>query len=827
MGYTDRTPAVVPILGMHRCGTSMLTGALHQLGQELGTPLLEATPDNPNGYWENSFFVQINAQLLRTMGCDEDGFGSYQQLTALPNRCRQITVEDHKLAEIRTFIESTFLSRVWGWKDPRTVLTFEVWQRVLAQLGFRDVRPVILVRHPAGVVRSLVQRVQRNPANQIPVDQLAAMATEIWLAYHRILWQHCLHQNWFVGTYESFVDPQTAESELIRLAKYCGLDESRVGLALASIKLREDSPAALLTPTNAAIKLYHQFQDLVFTASHARSSDPVNAMLIQAEPDERRLLQRADEFRKAGRIDAAVDLLSKGLGIRPHYRAARFMLGTNLMETGHITRSAEHARILVDADSNDPIGHGLQAFGFTQQARIPQAIAAFRECIRCLPKNRAAWSNLLFTSLYADHLDAAAVTRLQREGGEAIDRAAVEIHVQSGAARASSSLDRLPLSIAQRNSRELDANPFRLISQNRPLRVGYLSGDLKRHPVGYFLRAILRHHDRSQIHATCYDVGEGNDELTDVLKSTSDGWCDANPMADDELLDQIRHDKIDLLIDLCGHTAGNRAAVITRRAAPVQAMYLGYPCTSGLPNMDFVISDNNVSPPEHDDLYTEYVQRLPNCFLCFHPHEDAPAVATAPYKNNGFVTFGSFNNLPKISPITVKLWADILHAVPDARLVLKALSFVDVETRELFHEQFIANNIDRSRIDLLPPTVPLAKFLDEYRRIDIALDPLPYNGGTTTCEALWMGVPVITLPGQHFFGRMGLSILKTLALDECIAESSADYVRIAVEMANNSEQLTKYRSTLRDRLKKSQICDGEAFTRGLESAYQSMVVHAQ
>lgn len=811
-GRNPNSPIVIPVLGMHRSGTSMLTGALHQLGLELGESLLEATPDNPNCYWENSFFVQTNAELLRTMNCDEDGFGAYKQLTALPKLCERIIVENHKLAEIRTFIESTFSRPFWGWKDPRTVLTFDVWQRVLANLGFRDVRPVILVRHPTGVVQSLVRRVQRNPANQIPADQLAAMAMEVWLAYNQILWQRCLNQHWFVGTYESFVDPKMAESELTRLASYCGLDTSRVGQALASVKLREgEAPAepqlseshvsagALPSRSEAAIRLYRQFKQLAAAGSIANASDPVNAMLIKTEPDERRLLQRADEFRKDGRIDAAVELLSKGLEIRPQYRAARFMLGTTLMETGHITKSAEHAQVLVDANPNDPIGHGLQAFGFTQQARIPEAMAAFRECLRCLPNNNAACSNLLFTSLYADHLDAGAVTRLHKEFGCKIEDTVGE--QPSGCAIQAKA-----------------GTP----TKHRPLRIGYLSGDLKKHPVGYFLRAILQHHDRNQIHATCYHVGEGCDELTDVLKSTSDGWCDAKHMSDRELLDRIRRDNIDLLIDLCGHTAGNRAAVIARRAAPVQAMYLGYPCTSGLPNMDFVISDHHLSPPEHDNLYTEKVQRLDNCFLCFHPHEVAPPVAPAPCVKNGFVTFGSFNNLPKISPTTVKLWADILHAVPDARLVLKALSFVDAATRELFYQQFATENIDRSRIDLLPPTVPLAKFLDEYRRIDIALDPLPYNGGTTTCEALWMGVPVITLPGRHFFGRMGLSILKTLALDECIASSPADYVRIAVELAHDPERLKQYRSMLRFRVQNSPLCDGPEFTRGLESVYKTM-----
>ena len=803
---------VVPILGMHRSGTSMLAGALQQLGLELGSPLLAATPDNPHGYWENSFFVQINAELLHTMNCDSDGFGSYDALTRLPKLCQRIVVEGHKLAQIGEFVKATFSSPAWGWKDPRTVLTFDVWQRILGELGYRDIRPVILVRHPAGAVRSLVRRVQRNPANQISGDRLTAMATEIWMAYHQILWNRCVNQGWFVATYESFIDPQQAESELTRLAQYCGLHESRIKVAQDSIRPFDAADIRDAFADPRAIKLYNQFQQSALSRPSASASDPVQDTLIKAEPDERRLLLRAEQLRKEGRIDAAVNLLSKGLDIRPQYRAARFMLGTTLMETGHITRSAEHARILIEANPDDPVGHGLRAFGLTQQARIAEAIEGFRECIRCLPNNNAAWSNMLFASLYGDHHHAQDVTRLHQEAGRAVQKNAVGAHQ--------------PLGASPQFPGEPDASKFRLMNKNRPLRIGYLSGDLKKHPVGYFLRSILAHHDRTQFDVTCYDIGAVEDELTTILRLTSQHWCNARLMSDDQLLKQIRNDQIDLLIDLSGHSSGNRAGVITRRAAPVQATYIGYPCTTGLPSMDFIISDHHVSPPEFDDLYTERVQRLDNCFLCFHPHDDAPGIALPPYQANGFITFGSFNNLPKISPTTVKLWSDILHAVPDARLAIKALSFVDVGTRHLFHDQFQAHNIDRSRIDLLPPTVPLPKFLDEYRRIDIALDPLPYNGGTTTCEALWMGVPVITLPGQHFLGRMGLSILKTLSLEECIAESTADYVRIAAELASAPERLTQYRSTLRDRLQKSAICDGQRFTRGLETAYRAAMKSA-
>ena len=211
------------------------------------------------------------------------------------------------------------------------------------------------------------------------------------------------NQNWFVETYESFVDPQQSESVLARLAQYCGLDESRIKVALESIHQHAAADTRDAFPDVRAIKLYRQFQQLALSGSAVASSDPAQDTVIKAEPDERRLLQRAEQFRKEGRIDAAVNLLSKGLNIRPQYRAARFMLGYTLMETGHITKSAEQAKILIEANPDDPVGHGLRAFGLTQQARIPEAIDGFRECIRCLPNNNAAWSNMLFASLYGDH----------------------------------------------------------------------------------------------------------------------------------------------------------------------------------------------------------------------------------------------------------------------------------------------------------------------------------------------------------------------------------------------------------------------------------------
>ncbi len=819
---------VVPIFGMHRSGTSMLTRALNLAGLQLGQPLQEPLPDNPLGYWENSFFVRTNGELLKTLHCDVNGFAAREQLMKLPERCRKVIVDDQKLAEIRDFLAATFSSSslgamspgapVWGWKDPRTVLTWNVWQRLLERLGYADVRPVIFVRHPATAVRSLVRRVQRMPSADLPQHRLTEhrlteMATDIWRGYNQILLESCTGRNWFVGLYERFVNPATRDAELRRLLAYCGLAETGLTLASDSIVLQDGDREEEPFGNSQAMAVYGQLFRLAESQARDGKTRPCDTR-VQAEPDEARLIRRALEFKQNGRIDGAVELLRKGLQIRPHYRAARFLLGHTLMETGHITRATEQARILIQADAHDPIGHGLIAFGLTQQASISAAMEAFRECIRCLPNNSVAWSNMMFASLYGDHNDAATVTCLHQEAGRAIaSLAAAEAANHSAFSRSA------PRERSEVHSHEFDDRT----SHSHVWRIGYLSGDLKKHPVGYFLRSILAHHDCTQFEITCYDIGAGDDELTTLLKQRSQHWCNARSMTDQQLLKQIRDDQIDILIDLCGHSSGNRAGVITQRAAPVQATYLGYPCTSGLPNMDFIISDHHLSPPEFEPLYTERVQRLDGCFLCFHPHDEAPEVAPTPHQINGFVTFGSSNNLPKISPTTVKLWSDILKAVPDSRLVLKALSFVDTGTQDLFHDHFATHGIQRSRVDLLPPTVPLAKFLDEYRRIDIALDPLPYNGGTTTCEALWMGVPVITLPGQHFFGRMGLSILRTLRLEDCIATSATDYVRIAAELAGQPERLTQYRSTLRARVQNSALCDGQHFTRGLESAYKAML----
>lgn len=788
----DRLPAgrkdqtVIPVLAMHRSGSSMLTRVLNLLGMQLGEPLLEPTPDNPLGYWENEFFIQTNSEVLHTMQVDSDGFARGDVLLQIPAACSRILVEDQKRDTISAFLESTFHDPIWGWKDPRTVLTWNLWDRLLPQFGFSDIRPIIIARHPQTTAASLVRRVRSGTKTQESDEQLTFMATDVWSAYNRILLNLAEQHDWFVTTYELLSDPRHQRNELDRLCRYTGLQPDHIDIAIDAI--RNDSRPAPEHGTSPAASLYSRL---------AMRANDASRTVLPADVDEKKLLIRADQVRQQGSIKAAVDLLTKALEIRPHYHAARFRLGYTLMETGHITHSAEHAEQLIRSRPHDPVGHGLLAFGLTQQARISEAIEAFDRCIEKLPSNSVDRSNMLFSSLYSDTLEPADVTRLHREAGQEISRYAETDN-----------------SFPNETPRSPDPDQ-RIEVTGRQLRIGYLSGDLKRHPVGYFLRSLLTHHSE-HVEIFCYDIGSEHDDLTDILRDAAGHWRAARDNTDSELLNRIRSDQIDVLIDLCGHSSGNRAPLLTQRAAPVQALYLGYPCTSGLPNVDFVISDSRVSPLEYDDLYSERVLRLQRPFLCFHPHDDAPDIAPLPFDENGFVTFGSFNNLPKISPMTVRLWAKVLQSVPASRLVMKTLSFQDPGTRELFRSQFADEGIDSSRIDLLPPTVPLTKFLDEYRRIDVGLDSVPYNGGTTTCESLWMGVPVITMPGRHFFSRMGLSLLQSVDLPELVASSEKDFVRIATNLANNTDRLRVWRKGMRDRLARSPLCDASGFTAEFE-----------
>jgi predicted O-linked N-acetylglucosamine transferase (SPINDLY family) len=321
----------------------------------------------------------------------------------------------------------------------------------------------------------------------------------------------------------------------------------------------------------------------------------------------------------------------------------------------------------------------------------------------------------------------------------------------------------------------------------------------------------------------CYHTGVDEDDLSARLRSRAHHWRAVARLSPDDLEKTLRADRLDLLVELSGHSDGHRLTVVARRVAPVQVSYLGYPNTTGLAAVDYRITDAQADPPgECDALHTERLVRLPETFLCYAPPFAGETVAQPPVRSRGRVTFGSFNNFAKLSASNIALWARVLDAVPGATLLIKTGGLQDPGLRRLVLERFRAVGIDGARLELAAPTESIEAHMRSYDRVDIALDSFPYHGTTTTMDALWMGVPVVTLRGDRHASRVSASILHTLGLGEMVAESAQDYVRIAHRLALDGDRLETLRGTLRQRLRTSPLMDGARFTRHLEEAYLQM-----
>jgi predicted O-linked N-acetylglucosamine transferase (SPINDLY family) len=356
------------------------------------------------------------------------------------------------------------------------------------------------------------------------------------------------------------------------------------------------------------------------------------------------------------------------------------------------------------------------------------------------------------------------------------------------------------------------------------MRIGYVSSDLRKHSVAYFLEPLLAHHDPARFEITCYFSHKDADATTARLKGLAHRWRDVADLDDDQLLRTITDDGIDVLVDLNGHTGGNRLPVFARRAAPVQVSFIGYPDTTGVTQMDFRISDEIADPSGSERYCTESLVRLPGCFLCYQPPDKAPDVERPPFEKNGFITFGSFNNLAKVNPGVISLWARLLSENPECRLIIKNPSLTDKATRERYQALFVAEGIVPERLGLLGYIPEDNGHLGAYARIDVALDSFPYNGTTTTCEAMWMGVPVVTLRGDRHCSRVGASLLTAGGFTEWIAASEQQYCDIAQRLALERGQIAELRTSMRERIRRSALCSAEGYTRNVELAYVSMYV---
>jgi protein O-GlcNAc transferase len=520
-----------------------------------------------------------------------------------------------------------------------------------------------------------------------------------------------------------------------------------------------------------------------------RRAVSLNPRLIEAQNNLGNALMASGE--KAG-AEAAY---RQALSLDPDFARAHYNFGDLLIEAG---RYGEGIEALKTAEKLDPsmvevkinLGNAL-----ADQGRIDEALAKLNEALRLAPDNAQAFDSLL-------------VAALNRDGFSQADN--IALHAQ-WAANCANNLE-LPMPSSVR---------FADNDQTKRLRIGYVSADFARHPVGWFLAGVWPRHDKSNFEIFAYSDLLREDEITAKLKTAADHWLPTRGMSDDELRERILADGIDILVDLAGHFRGNRLGLFAKRAAPVQLTWAGYVGTTGLPSMDWLICDPIHIPVSEDGMFVEKLCRLPHSYVCYSPPENAPEVVPPPSLNGEGVVFGSFNNLAKLSPTTVQLWSEILKARPDSRLLLKNKPLGDQATRNMITARFAEWGIGPERL-VLEGASPHAELLARYNAVDIALDPLPYSGGLTTLEALWMGVPVVTLTGTTFAGRHSTAHLTNAGLAELVTDSPEAYRKMALRLAANVSWRAELRQNARARLTASPLLNHELFTHALEAGLVGM-----
>lgn len=494
-----------------------------------------------------------------------------------------------------------------------------------------------------------------------------------------------------------------------------------------------------------------------------------------------------------GRLDEAIAAHRQAIALKPAAAEVHYNIGNTLKEQGRLDDAAAAYRHAFGLKPDYAEAHGNLGIVLMGQGRLDEAVAAYRRAIEVEPDAADTHSNMLFCLNYDDSQTSDRLFAAHREWDERYGR------------------------FAQPGVHANDRTP------GRRLRVGYVSPDFRTHSVACFLTPLFQGHSRQAVEVFCYADVIRPDAVTAHLRGLADHWLSAVGMPDDALAERIRADGIDILVDLAGHTAHNRLRVFARKPAPVQVTWLGYSNTTGLRAIDYRVVDDITDPPgAADGFASETLLRLPGGFLCYGGAQDAPEPAPPPCLKSGAVTFGSFNNPAKVSAATFDTWARLLTRIPDARLLLKGKPFADEATRASFLARLRERGIAAERVQLVAWLPGSAAHLSLYDQIDIALDPFPYNGTTTTCEALWMGVPVVTLRGDRHSARVGSSLLSQAGLTDWIADSTGGYVEIASALAANPGTLDTLRRSLRQRVAASSLCDGNGFARRMENAYRTI-----
>jgi len=490
------------------------------------------------------------------------------------------------------------------------------------------------------------------------------------------------------------------------------------------------------------------------------------------------------------RLDEAIDFCRAALALEPRFGPAASDMCVYLTRQHRLGEAEQAGRQAVALTPNLATAHNNLGLALLNVGLVDEARHSLRRALELDPALTAAEGNLLLAAQYAPHV---------------APQELLQVHQRYDA----------------RHTIGRNAGPPRgPRSASDRLRLGFVSADFRRHAAAWLFLGALEQLRHCNVDVTCYDNGWDNDDFTARCQAAADRWRHVAASDDDALARQIRDDGVEVLVDLSGFTAGNRLAVFARRPAPLQVTWLGYEGTTGMAALDALIADRHMVPPGEESCYSERVWRMPGCYACFLPPAEAPPIEPRSHGAGG-VTFGSFSNLAKINPIVIATWSDLLRRVPDARLFLKYRGLEAPAVANRFRAAFAAHGIAGQRL-LLAGWSGSGDYWAAHQAVDIALDTWPFSGNITTCNALWMGVPVITLPGRTFAGRHALTHLRTLGLAELIARDPPHYVELAAELAHQVGRRAEYRATLRPRIAASRLVDAPRFAREFSELVRQM-----
>ena len=553
---------------------------------------------------------------------------------------------------------------------------------------------------------------------------------------------------------------------------------------------------------------------------HQKNFSPIDQAISQ-------LLDRTEELISLDKLDDAERFLAEILKHKPDELNVPFQRGTLFSKKGEYNNALEQFLIVYDklpghfenlnniATAYFKLQKYDEAIDFYKKAleimpkssfvmsalavclsrhgRVDEAINYFRQSLAIAPDMPSVHSDLLLTMIYAESVSPEELAEEAKLFGKNI---AVAFPRKNGSSRDKTS--------------------------DRKLKIGYISPDFKDHPVPYFVESLFRNHNRDHFQIYAYSNTHVNNVIMDRIKFCVDVWRDIRKFDAAAIHDLIVEDQIDILVDLSGHTGHNNLKVFAYKPAPVQVTWLGFPATTGMETIDYRITDTFAEPPgmtEH--LSIEKLWRLPHIFCCYMPHEYSPnVVEKVPFEDNGYITFGCFNNFMKVRDPVLATWKKILDQVPNSCLLLEVQGINHPKFRDAVLERLKQQGIPTEQV-ILEPRSNANQFV-LYNKIDIALDPFPCVGGTTSFDTLWMGVPFVTLAGKQFVSRMGVTILNNAGLPELIAQNTDEYIAIAVAIATDQARLRELRRGLRDRFSRSPAMDQELFARDMEEAYRGM-----